>query len=146
MAAGRRSLLILFVFVVLSNVAGNTLLSRGMKSPTAPLNMWVVAGVALLIAWTLSRLVLLSRADLTWVLPVTSIGYVLAAFTGWLFLGEHVGWQRWIGGSLVAAGAGLAGVTAPNTTAPTHDTHTLSRAPLPNRSLAPLPSRDQRER
>src|SRR5262245_42201659 len=116
MGAGGRNLLALFLFVVLSNVAGNALLSRGMKAPTAPLNVWVAAGVALLIAWTLSRLVLLSRADLTWVLPVTSIGYVLAAFTGWLFLGEHVGWQRWIGGSLVAAGAGLAGVTTPNTT------------------------------
>ena len=116
MAAGRRSLVALFVFVVLSNVAGNALLSRGMKAAAAPVNAWVAAGIALLIAWTLSRLVLLSRADLTWVLPVTSIGYVLAAVAGWLFLGEHVTWQRWIGGSLVAAGAGLAGVTAPNTT------------------------------
>ena len=43
---------------------------------------WVALGVSLLILWMLSRMALLSWADLSYVLPVTSIGYVLVALAG----------------------------------------------------------------
>ena len=43
---------------------------------------WVALGVLLLILWLLSRMALLSWADLSYVLPVTSIGYVLVALAG----------------------------------------------------------------
>ena len=36
-------------------------------------NPWVLVGIALLILWTLSRMALLSWADLSYVLPVTSV-------------------------------------------------------------------------
>ena len=39
---------------------------------------WVALGVLLLILWLLSRMTLLSWADLSYVLPVTSVGYVAA--------------------------------------------------------------------
>ena len=41
-------------------------------------NPWVALGVSLLIVWMLSQMTLLSWADLSYVLPVTSVGYVLA--------------------------------------------------------------------
>ena len=44
----------------------------------------------LLILWLLSRMTLLSWADLSYVLPVTSIGYVLVALAGELFLHEAI--------------------------------------------------------
>ncbi len=79
-------------------------------------NPWVMVGIALLIVWMLSRMALLSWADLSYVLPVTSVGYVLAAVTGTLFLGEHISGTRWIGTLFIMAGAILVGRTSARTT------------------------------
>ena len=54
-------------------------------------------GTTLLILWLLSRMTLLGWADLSYVLPVTSIGYVLSAVLGKVFFGEQITWQRWLG-------------------------------------------------
>ena len=51
---------------------------------------WVALGVALLILWQLSRMALLSWADLSYVLPVTSVGYVVVALLGKVMLGEAI--------------------------------------------------------
>ena len=79
--------------VIVSNVSGNSALTHGMKllgdtgnSPLALIGAlfhpWVALGVALLILWTLTMMALLSWADLSYVLPVTAAGYVLAAIAG----------------------------------------------------------------
>ncbi|HET8550619.1 MAG TPA: hypothetical protein VFL57_21560, partial [Bryobacteraceae bacterium] len=57
----------LLVTVVLANVTGNLLLSIGVKRNGFA---WLLAGIAVLIFWTLTRMTLLSRADLSYVLPV----------------------------------------------------------------------------
>ncbi len=49
---------------------------------------WVALGVVLLILWQMSRMALLSWADLSYVLPVTSVGYVLVALIGKVLLNE----------------------------------------------------------
>jgi uncharacterized membrane protein len=77
---------------------------------------WVIAGIGLLILWMLTRLTLLSWADLSFVLPVTSVGYVLAVVMGKLFLSEQVSWERWMGTLLIMAGTALVGATYPRTT------------------------------
>lgn len=106
----------LFVFlVVVSNTIGNFLLGIGMKQPSSNLiaalaNIWVVAGIALLIFWTLTRVALLSWADLSYVLPVTSIGYVLNALAARAFLGETLSWERWAGTLLITAGTVFTGL------------------------------------
>ena len=51
---------------------------------------WVALGVVLLILWQLSRMALLSWADLSYVLPVTSVGYVLVALIGKVMLNEAI--------------------------------------------------------
>lgn len=107
---------ILVAVVVLSNVTGNLLLGIGMKSPAGMLSPFVPAGVALLILWTLSRMSLLSRADLTYVLPVTALGYPLSAFAGKLFLNEQVDGRRWLGTLLIVAGTVLVGLMTPRST------------------------------
>ena len=90
--------------VVVSNVAGNGVLNWGVKSDHLAIQ---AAGVVLLILWLLARMTLLSWADLTWVLPVTAIGYVLSAFVGeWYFAERVTGW-RWIGTALIAIGAAV---------------------------------------
>ncbi|MBM3814834.1 MAG: hypothetical protein FJW20_24680 [Acidimicrobiia bacterium] len=74
---------------------------------------WVILGVALLIVWTLSRMALLSWADLSYVLPITAVGYVINALMGRYLLNEHVSAIRWAGTLLIVAGAALAAMTAP---------------------------------
>lgn len=106
--------------MVLANVVGNFSMSWGMKHRGAGetllgalLNPWVLAGIGLLIFWTLMRMTLLSLADLSYVLPVTSIGYVLSALAGWQFLGERISRERWAGIALITLGTVLVGRTRP---------------------------------
>jgi drug/metabolite transporter (DMT)-like permease len=65
----------------------------------------IAIGVAMLILALLVRLALLSLADLSFILPMTAIGYVLAALLGRVFLNEEVSPQRWIAVGLIFAGA-----------------------------------------
>lgn len=116
--------------VVLSNALGSFFMGWGVKhqppsqgflGPILTLfNPWVALGVSLLILWMLSRMALLSWADLSYVLPVTSLGYVLTAILGHTFLGEQVSPQRWAGTFLIVAGTALVGLTAPSTTKRDH--------------------------
>ena len=76
----------------------------------------VAVGVVLLILWMASRMALLSWADLSYVLPVTSVGYVLVALAGRLLLHEQITVRRWTGIGLIMAGVALvSGGTAPQT-------------------------------
>jgi len=111
MARPARTALFLIV-VVLSNLAGNLCLNWGMKQSGALLQPAVVAGVALLIVWTLARMALLSWADLSFVLPVTAVGYVLNAVAGMALFAEQVAPERWAGAALVTLGAALVGTEA----------------------------------
>jgi uncharacterized membrane protein len=113
--------------VVFSNVFGNFFIKRGMPPAlSTPLDYivvlfqpWVALGVLLMILWLLSRMALLSWADLSYVLPVTSIGYVLVALTGKLLLNEQITARRWTGIVLIMAGVALVGGrTAPRTSRP----------------------------
>jgi len=119
---------LLTVFVVSTNVLGNFSMSWGMKHQVAGLGFspldyirpiftpWVLLGTVLLIFWLLSRMTLLGWADLSYVLPVTSIGYVLSAVVGKVFFGELVTWQRWLGTVLIVLGIVCVGLTTANTT------------------------------
>jgi len=116
--------------VVLSNVLGNFSLTWGMRqvgrvvtfSPwpyiVALFNPWVALGVSLLIVWMISQMTLLTWADLSYVLPVTSIGYVLVALAGRFFLHEAISWERWSGVGLIMLGVMLVGKTAPRASKP----------------------------
>ena len=78
-------------------------------------NPLVIGGVLLLLGWFILDLTLLSWADLTYVLPITSLSYVLIAFAGAWSLHEHVSAAHWCGIALIVAGALLAGRTRPLT-------------------------------
>lgn len=104
---------LLTLVVVLSNVAGNALLSAGVKK-TAVLPL--LGGVLLLAFWTISRTTLLSWADLSFVLPVTAVGYVLTTVVGVWLLHENVSPSRWAATGLIVLGTVLAGSTRAKTT------------------------------
>jgi uncharacterized membrane protein len=107
------------VIVVLSNALGNFALAWGMRHralTSSPLDYvaaifspYVLLGITLLILWLLSRMALLSWADLSYVLPVTSCGYVASALIGRFFLGEQISPVRWGGTLLIVAGTVLVG-------------------------------------
>ena len=83
----------------------------------AMLDPFAALGIAMLIFSLFARMALFSVADLSFVLPVTAVGYVLAALLGKFFLAEPVSPERWLGTALIFAGAALVGSTPRNTTA-----------------------------
>jgi drug/metabolite transporter (DMT)-like permease len=118
---------VLLLFLALK-AAGNSWMAWGMKQVPERMSMnpalylramldpFVAMGVAALILALLTRLALLSLADLSFVLPVTAIGYVIAVFLGKVFLHETVTGQRWVWTLLIFAGAALVGSTSRSTT------------------------------
>lgn len=114
------------IIVVLSNAFGNFSLKWGLDhrsealtpSPlgylAAIFSPWVMLGVSLLILWLLSRMALLSWADLSYVLPVTSLGYVASSMIGRFFLNEQITPLRWAGTLLIVAGTVLVGAGSPH--------------------------------
>ena len=110
---------IFVVTVILSNAVGNLLLDKGVHGGTKlPFGLevdfrWLIPGIGLLILWMLTRMALLGWADLTYVLPVTALGYVLSTALAAWFLGEQVSGRRWMGTVLIVLGTALVSVTAP---------------------------------
>ena len=101
------------------SAAGDSLLARGMKdlgsmSPhnlpsllLAILNPWVALGIVLLLAFFASYMSALSWADLTYVLPASSLGYVLVALSARFGFHETISSARWMGIVLITAGVGF---------------------------------------
>ena len=96
--------------------AGDSMLSHGMKQTgaisihhlqsliSAILNPWVALGILCLLAFFASYMNALSWADLTYVLPATSLGYVLLALVARFALHEQVSPMRWLGIALISGG------------------------------------------
>ena len=110
---------VLVTVVILTSVSGNLALKSGLDQAPADAGLirplaspMVMLGISLLIVWALTRIRLLGLADLSWVLPVTSIGYVLNAIAGAVFLHETISGGRWLGTLLIVAGASLVGLAS----------------------------------
>jgi drug/metabolite transporter (DMT)-like permease len=124
-----RTYLLLALFVAL-RAFGNLALALGTKRfpealSTHPLaylaamiDPFAAAGIAMLILSIFARMAIFSVADLSFVLPVTAVGYVLAALLGHAILSEPVSGARWLGTILIFFGAALVSSTPRNTTAP----------------------------
>ena len=99
--------------------SGDSLLSRGMKELgnvslvripdllLAITDPYVASGILLLLAFFGCYMTALSWADLTYVLPATSLGYVLVALIGKFLLREQVSAARWMGIILISMGVGF---------------------------------------
>jgi len=99
--------------------AGDAMLSHGMKQIGsislnhlqsviwAVLNPWVAVGILLLLAFFATYMTALSWADLTYVLPATSLGYVILALVARFALHEHVSPMRWLGIAFITSGVGF---------------------------------------
>jgi drug/metabolite transporter (DMT)-like permease len=105
--------------VMLFGSIGDSLLSLGMKQIgsvslqhlssviLAVLNPWVALGILFLLGFLASYMMSLSWADLTYVLPATSLGYVVLALIARFCLHEQVTLTRWLGICLISLGVGF---------------------------------------
>ncbi|HTW46870.1 MAG TPA: EamA family transporter [Acidobacteriaceae bacterium] len=140
---------LILAIVTLTASCGDTFLARGMKAlppvslsdPVALIHAiftpWVAAGIVLLIGFFASYLTALSFADLTYVLPATSLGYVIMTVLAHWWLHEHVSPWRWLGVLCITAGVGFV------TRGPAY-THTKSSAP--EAVADPLPESEEVQR
>jgi len=112
----------LSTLVVCFNAFGNLSLAWGMKHlppvgvrplgyVEAMVNPYVATGMSLLILWLLTRMALMSWADLSFALPVMAMGYVVAAALGRFVLAESVGMAQWAGIFLIFAGSAVVSTT-----------------------------------
>lgn len=102
--------------VTLFGAIGDCLLSQGMKQVgsiplthlpqviLAVFDPWVGLGIVFLLGFFASYMVALSWADLTYVLPATSLGYVLLALIARFLLHEQISPTRWVGILLISGG------------------------------------------
>ena len=118
---------LVLILAMIAQVGGNILLSKGMKqtlaghaSETSYLiviayrvleSPQVWAGVLLLIIFFGLFTALLSWADLSFVLPASSFGYVLNVTLAHYFLLEPVSVSRWCGTALISVGVVLVSIT-----------------------------------
>jgi drug/metabolite transporter (DMT)-like permease len=113
----------LLSFIVVGGTFGEMFVTRAMKiigevKDFTPRGLWRTGKRAFRIWWMWLGFVLmglsyfallgmLARANVSFVIPVTSLGYVVGAMGGKWFLGEDVSYHRWIGVGLVCFGVYL---------------------------------------
>jgi drug/metabolite transporter (DMT)-like permease len=113
---------VLAVAIILVSI-GDMLLAHGMKkigavtscSPAALFqvglqvftNPSIIIGILFLAGFFFLWLAVLSWCDLSFVLPLTALSYVLTAFLSIYFLGEAISPMRWAGTILICIGVAL---------------------------------------
>ena len=100
---------------------GHVILAKGMKivgstSVGSPVvrtlsSPWVLLGVALQAAFFFIYMALLSREDVSKVLPLTTLNYIIVALFAQLLLAEPVTPLRWTGIGFIVLGVFLVGRT-----------------------------------
>ncbi len=106
--------------IVLSNAAGDVLISRGMKKmgevtffhPRALLllgkrvltNRDFILGIFCLAVSFFSFITVLAWAEMSFVVPATSVVYVVTVLGARFFLKEHINGLRWAGTVIVCVG------------------------------------------
>jgi uncharacterized membrane protein len=117
---------LMLVFVV-TNVLGNVALSHGLHHSAVTIsasfsdyidavNLWTLIGVCFLIVWMACDLALLSRADLSYIVPVTASSNVLIALAGHFGLHERISVARGTGILMISVAVLLAETTPDRTT------------------------------
>lgn len=113
----------MIAIIVLTNAAGDVLITKGMKqigeiSLSRLRELWSVLGrvvtnknfllgLCMLTVSFAAFLAVLSWEDLSFVVPATSIVYVVTILGAKFILKEHIDGSRWLGTFLVCAGVAL---------------------------------------
>src|SRR5713226_1009549 len=125
--------------------AGNISLHHLQSVLLAVLNPWVAVGILLLLGFFASYMHALSWADLTYVLPATSLGYVVLALVARFVLHEQVSPLRWLGIALITGGVGfIAGGPSVTTHHDRQATELADQDPITAAVPRPLLAKDPR--
>ncbi|MCR4783786.1 MAG: EamA family transporter [bacterium] len=115
-------LVILILTGVFVTAWGNIFVSKGMRSVDVSLHSWrdlvktlvcvvssgwVMVGTGLLICSFILWMIMLSMADLSLLLPMTALDYVVNAFLAKVYLNEHVSPLRWLGTVVIFLGVAV---------------------------------------
>ena len=111
----------LMVVATLAVSLGEALLAKGMKETNAAdpglwaqtralFNWPVVCGTLLMASYFGLYMLALKSADLSFVLPLTAISYLLGAALARFYLHENVTPTRWIGALIITAGVVVIGL------------------------------------
>jgi drug/metabolite transporter (DMT)-like permease len=114
---------LLLTIVIMAGSSGDVCVTRGMKKigeisdfrPAALMNAawrvmrngYIWLGVFSKTVAFFSFLALLSRADLSWVVPAAALTFVVDTLAAKYFLGEHINRLRWAGTMCVGLGVAL---------------------------------------
>lgn len=117
-----KTLVLVLIATIIGGV-GHVMLAKGMKSigdlteaprerlgamiGRAVVNPWVLGGVAFQASFFFMYLSLLSRADVSQVLPLTAFDYIVVTLLAQVLLAEAVTPVRWSGVALIVAGVFL---------------------------------------
>jgi len=113
----------ILLFGLLLEAVGVVFLSKALKQ-TPALSHWAVGpilhcigavltnplfwiGLALETGFFLCLLILMATSPVSFIWPLTSLGFVLTTLAAYLLLGEHVSALRWVGVILIVIGAAL---------------------------------------
>jgi drug/metabolite transporter (DMT)-like permease len=115
--------LIFYFLIIGAGTGGELCVTRAMKAvgevrdfrPVAVMRViiralrvsWMWVGLTLMGIAFFSLLVVLSRENVSFVVPVTSLSYAAGALGGKFFLGEQVTRRRWAGVGLVCIGVAV---------------------------------------
>ena len=116
-------ILIILIIGLVCEAIGVVFLSKGLKQigevkQVTAAEIWravkagatngnILLGVALEAAFFVTLLVLLSRSDVSFIWPLTAMGFVLTTLTAKYLLHEEIPPMRWLGVLLIMLGAGL---------------------------------------
>ncbi|MEW6155884.1 MAG: EamA family transporter [Verrucomicrobiota bacterium] len=116
-------LILILVVALIFEAVGVVYLSKGLKQIGSPekitaaavlrlvgsgvTNANVLLGVFFEAMFFGGLLILMSKGDVSFVWPLTSLGFVLTTLAAKIFLHEHVSGLRWMGVLLIMAGAFL---------------------------------------
>ena len=116
-------LLLILFFGLAFETMGVVLLSKGLKALEGPKsyspgeivrlvgrvvsNKSIVLGIAFEAVFFICLLVMMSRADVSFVWPLTALTFVFSTFAARFYLHEQIDALRWAGVILIVLGAGL---------------------------------------
>ena len=118
--------LLLLIPAILLSTTGQLFLKMGMNQvpdfaftpdalaaalPAIVLNPFVWLGFIGWIGGTVFWLGVISRAPLSLAYPILAMSYFVVVMEAWLFLGEQVTWQHWLGVAIIFVGVVIVGLS-----------------------------------
>lgn len=95
------------------SLSSRAAIANGLVQILTSKDIWL--GIALMLAFMICHMLVLSWADFSFVMPFSAVSYALVPLAGYFWLGETVHPARWAGIALIVLGVLLVSRTPPRT-------------------------------